>query len=215
MHDYQEAFIRFALERGALRFGEFQLKSGRTSPYFFNTGLFNSGGALSRLGRCYAEALARAQIDFDLVFGPAYKGIPLATGLAVALAESRGRDVPYAFDRKEVKDHGEGGRIVGAPVQGRRAVIVDDVISSGVSIREAAELIAAEGGTVAAVAIALDRKERGRGEASAVREVERLLDAPVVPIVTLDHLEAYLAEHGGRGETIEAIRAYRAQYGAG
>ncbi len=215
LYDYQEDFIHFALDRGALRFGRFQLKSGRESPYFFNTGLFDSGAALSRLGRSYVEALVRAQIDFDLVFGPAYKGIPLATALSMALAETRNRDVPYAFDRKEAKDHGEGGRIVGAPVRGRRAVIVDDVISSGVSIREAAELITAEGGTVAAVAIALDRKERGRDEASAVHEVERVLDAPVVPIVTLDHLEHYLADHGGRGETLEAIQKYRQRYGAG
>ena len=214
MYDYQEDFIRFALDRGALRFGRFQLKSGRESPYFFNTGLFDSGAALSKLGRCYVESLVRAQIDFDLVFGPAYKGIPLATALATALAETRNRDVPYAFDRKEEKDHGEGGRIVGAPVRGRRAVIVDDVISSGVSIREAAELIAAEGGTVAAVAIALDRKERGRDEASAVHEVARILDAPVVPIITLDHLERYLADHGGRSDTLEAIRRYRQRYGA-
>ncbi|MFP4146369.1 MAG: orotate phosphoribosyltransferase [Halorhodospira sp.] len=214
MYDYQEAFIRFALDRGALRFGRFELKSGRQSPYFFNTGLFSSGAALSQLGRCYVESLSRAQIDFDLVFGPAYKGIPLATALAMALSETRGRDVPYAFDRKETKDHGEGGRLVGASVAGQRAVIVDDVISSGVSIREAAELITAEGGTVAAVAIALDRKERGRGETSAVHEVERLLDAPVVPIITLDHLEAYLADHGGKGDTLEAIRRYRSRYGA-
>ncbi|MCG5540601.1 MULTISPECIES: orotate phosphoribosyltransferase [unclassified Halorhodospira] len=214
MYDYQEEFIRFALDRGVLRFGRFTLKSGRESPYFFNTGLFNSGEALSRLGRCYVEALARAQVDFDLVFGPAYKGIPLATALSMALAETRSRDVPYAFDRKEAKDHGEGGRLVGAPVDGRRAVIVDDVISSGGSIREAAELITAEGGRVAAVAIALDRKERGANEVSAVHEVEQALGAPVVPIITLDHLETYLAEHGGKGETLDAIRQYRSRYGA-
>ncbi|ABM63055.1 orotate phosphoribosyltransferase [Halorhodospira halophila] len=214
MYEYQEDFIRFALDRGVLRFGRFTLKSGRESPYFFNTGLFNSGTALSKLGRCYVESLVRAQIDFDLVFGPAYKGIPLATAVAMALAETRNRDVPYAFDRKEVKDHGEGGRLVGAPVEGRRAVIVDDVISSGISIREAAELITAEGGTVAAVAIALDRKERGRDEVSAVHEVEQTLGAPVVPIITLDHLETYLADHGGKGDTLDAIRQYRARYGA-
>ena len=214
MYDYQEDFIRFALDRGVLRFGRFTLKSGRESPYFFNTGLFDSGEALSKLGRCYAEALVQAGIDFDLVYGPAYKGIPLATALSMGLAEAHGRDVPYAFDRKEAKDHGEGGRLVGAPVAGRRAVIVDDVISSGASIREAAELITAEGGTVAAVAIALDRKERGRDDVCAVREVERVLDAPVVPIITLDHLETFLAEHGGRGETLDAIRQYRERYGA-
>ncbi len=214
MHDYQEDFIRFALDRGVLRFGRFTLKSGRESPYFFNTGLFNSGTALSKLGRCYVEALTRAQVDFDLVYGPAYKGIPLATGLAMALAETRGRDVPYAFDRKEEKDHGEGGRLVGAPVEGRRAVIVDDVVSSGQSIREAAELIRAADGTIAAVAIALDRKERGEDAVSAVREVEQRLGAPVIPIITLDHLEEYLSDQGGRDDTLEAIRTYRRRYGA-
>ncbi len=211
--DYQRAFIEFAIEREVLRFGEFTLKSGRVSPYFFNTGLFNTGAALARLGRYYAESLARWGGEFDLVFGPAYKGIPLAATVTIALAETHRRDVGYAFDRKEVKDHAEGGRVVGAPLAGRRVVVVDDVVSSGISIREAAELIRSEGGRVTAVAIALDRQERGRGEVSAVRELETVLDVPVIPVITLDDLEAYLAGRGGQGETVEAIRAYRARYG--
>ena len=214
MHDYQREFLDFALEQDVLRFGEFTLKSGRVSPYFFNAGLFNTGATLGALGRYYARAITASGIGFDMLFGPAYKGIPLASATAVALAAHHGRDVPWAFNRKEAKDHGEGGRLVGAPVDGRRAVIVDDVISSGGSIREAAELITAEGGRVAAVAIALDRKERGANEVSAVHEVEQALGAPVVPIITLDHLETYLAEHGGKGETLDAIRQYRSRYGA-
>ncbi len=214
MHQYQEDFIRLALDREALRFGTFELKSGRASPYFFNAGALNTGAALSQMGRCYAQALKEAAIDFDLVFGPAYKGIPLATALAVALSAFQGRDLPYAFDRKEIKDHGEGGRVVGATLSGRRAIIVDDVISSGCSSREAAELIKAEGGEVAAVAIALDRKECGRGNVSAVQELERELSVPIVPIITLDHLEAYLSDHGASPETLEAIRAYRRGFGA-
>ncbi len=211
--DYQREFIEFALEREVLRFGEFTLKSGRISPYFFNTGLFDTGAALSRLGRYYAESLAGWGGDFDLVFGPAYKGIPLAAAVTIALAETQQRDVAYAFDRKEAKDHAEGGRVVGAPLAGRRVVVVDDVVSSGISVRQAAELIAAEGGRVVAVAIALDRQERGRGEVSAVKELEHQLRLPVVPVITLADLEAYLVDRGGQGETVEAIRAYRGRYG--
>ncbi|MBK1734418.1 orotate phosphoribosyltransferase [Halorhodospira abdelmalekii] len=214
MHDYQEDFIHFARERGVLSFGQFTLKSGRISPYFFNSGLFNSGVALSRLGRCYAEALARAHIDFDLVFGPAYKGIPLATALSMATAEISNRDLAYAFDRKEAKDHGEGGEIVGAPLAGRRTVIIDDVISSGGSIRAAANRICAAGGHVAAIAIALDRMERGSGDVSAVAEVEEATGAPVIAIISLDHIAAYLAERPEDKETLAAIRTYRRQYGA-
>lgn len=213
MYDYQENFIRFALEIGALRFGEFKLKSGRISPYFFNTGIFNSGASLGRLGHCYAESLHRAGIAYDLVYGPAYKGIPLATALSIAAAYTSATDKFYAFDRKEVKDHGEGGRIVGAPIQGQRVVVIDDVISSGSSILDAARVIEQAGGQVAAVAIALDRQERGDNASSAVAAVEQALSAPVVPIVTLDDLVVYLTRHQGDMATIEAIRAYRDKYG--
>lgn len=214
MFDYQEEFISFSLELGALRFGEFELKSGRISPYFFNSGIFHSGASLSRLGHSYAHALNRAQIDYDLVYGPAYKGIPLATALAMAAPAIDGQDKLYAFDRKELKDHGEGGRMVGAPIQGHRVVVIDDVISSGSSIQGAVQLIEQEGGQVVAVAIALDRKERGNHHRSAVAEVEQAVAAPVIPIITLDELEEYLERHHGETATVEAIRAYRAKHGS-
>ncbi|BAU56839.1 orotate phosphoribosyltransferase [Halorhodospira halochloris] len=213
MYKYQEDFISFSLEVGALRFGEFTLKSGRLSPYFFNTGIFSSGASLNRLGRCYAESLQRAAVNYDLVYGPAYKGIPLAAALAMAAANLSGSDKQYAFDRKELKDHGEGGRIVGAPIANRRVVVVDDVISSGSSILEAAQTIRQEGGEVVAAAIALDRMERGESEHSAVAEVEQAISAPVVPVITLDNLIEYLVQNQGDQETLEAIRAYRQKHG--
>ena len=212
MQDYQREFLEFAIDRGVLRFGEFTLKSGRTSPYFFNAGLFNTGDALARLGRFYANAIVDAGIEFDVLFGPAYKGIPLASAAAVALAEHFGRDVPYCFNRKEAKDHGEGGNIVGAPLEGR-VLIVDDVITAGTAIGESMALIEAAGATAAAVVIALDRKEQGPDGRSAVQEVEARYGLRVAPIVDLDDLLAYLEERSGMDAEIAAIRAYRDTYG--
>ncbi|MGE0082767.1 MAG: orotate phosphoribosyltransferase [Thiohalomonadaceae bacterium] len=211
MHDYQREFLEFAISRGVLRFGQFTLKSGRVSPYFFNAGLFNSGAALARLGRYYAAAIANSGLAFDVLFGPAYKGIPLASAAAIALAEHHDRDLPYCFNRKEAKDHGEGGNIVGAPLAGR-VLIVDDVITAGTAIRESMALIEATGARAVGVVIALDRQERGTGELSAIQEVERNYGLKVVSIVTLADLITYLEEQGRTAE-VEAIRAYRAQYG--
>lgn len=212
MQPYQQEFLDFAIDVGVLRFGEFTLKSGRISPYFFNSGLFNTGGSLARLGRYYAQALINAEIDFDMVYGPAYKGIPLAASLTIALADHHGRDVPYCFNRKEAKDHGEGGTIVGAPLQGK-VLIIDDVISAGTSVRESVDIIQAAGATPAGVVIALDRQERGKGETSAIQEVERDYGLTVASIVGLQELIDYLAEQPGQDEALAAIRAYRQEYG--
>lgn len=216
MQDYQREFIEFAIEQGVLSFGEFTLKSGRVSPYFFNAGLFRSGGALARLGRFYARAIQASGLEVDVLFGPAYKGIPLAATTAVALADHHDRDLPYAFNRKEAKDHGEGGNIVGAALEGR-VLIIDDVITAGTAIREVMGLIEGAGARAAGVLIALDRQERGRGETSAIQEVEAAYGMPVVSIVTLDLVLAYLEEHAGEAMRphAEAIRAYRARYGVG
>lgn len=214
MHnDFRHAFIRFAIEHQVLRFGEFQLKSGRISPYFFNAGLFNTGSTLAELGRFYAQAVLAAGLEFDMVFGPAYKGVPLAAAFAIAMADRHGRDIPFAFNRKEAKDHGEGGVIVGAPLQGR-VLVIDDVVSAGTSVRESAALISAAGATLAGVAIALDRQERGLGELSAAREVERNFGVPVVSIAHLDTLVQVLRQQGGHEAELEALRAYRVRYGA-
>jgi len=212
MQAYQREFIRFAIERGVLRFGEFTLKSGRTSPYFFNAGLFNSGLALARLGRFYAEAVQASGIDFDVLFGPAYKGIPLASATAIALAEQHGRDLPWCFNRKEAKDHGEGGSLVGAPLVGK-ALIVDDVITAGTAIREVMQIIQAQGAQAAGVLIALNREERGQGELSAIQEVERDFGIPVVSIVSLSQVLDYLAQDQELKQHLPAVEAYRAQYG--
>ena len=214
MRDYQRDFLDFAIGRGVLRFGEFTLKSGRISPYFFNAGLFDSGAALARLGRCYAAAIVDAGLAFDVLFGPAYKGIPLVATVAVALAEQYGRDVPWCFNRKEAKDHGEGGMIVGAPLKGR-VLIVDDVITAGTAIRETMQILAACDATPAGVLIALDRRERGQGELSAVQEVERAHHIAVTSIVNLDDVVAYLAERPEYAEQLEKMRDYRARYGVG
>ncbi len=211
MQDHQRAFIDFALQTGVLRFGEFTLKSGRVSPYFFNAGLFNTGGALARLGRFYAQAIVDSGIEFDLLFGPAYKGIPLAAVTAAALYDRHGRDVPYAFNRKEAKTHGEGGSIVGHPLEGR-VLIIDDVITAGTAIRESMEIIAAEGARPAGVVIALDRQEKGQGERSAIQEVEADYGIPVTAIARLEDLIDYL-EQAGDPQDLERVRAYRAQYG--
>ncbi|MGH8261454.1 MAG: orotate phosphoribosyltransferase [Steroidobacteraceae bacterium] len=217
MTEYQIAFIELALARGALRFGRFTLKSGRESPYFFNAGIFSDGEAAATLGRCYADALVRSDLAFDMLFGPAYKGIPLATSTAIALATHHGRRVPYAFNRKEAKDHGEGGTLVGSPLAGR-VVVVDDVISDGAAKREAIELIREAGAQPAAILLALDRQERGAGEQSAVQELQARFGVPCVSIVTLDELiEALGRDADGAPrisvDQIAALRAYRARYG--
>jgi orotate phosphoribosyltransferase len=213
MQDYQREFLDFALERGVLRFGEFTLKSGRLSPYFFNAGLFNTGASLARLGRYYAQAIVDSGLAFDLLYGPAYKGIPLAAVTCAALADHHGRDVPYAFNRKEAKDHGEGGNIVGSPLQGR-ILIIDDVISAGTSVRESVDIINENGATPAGVIIALNRQERGKGEKSAIQEVEEVYGMPVASIVSLEHVIEYLQEKGDSGEHLARIQAYRETYGA-
>ena len=214
MRDYQRDFLDFAIGRGVLRFGKFTLKSGRISPYFFNAGLFDSGAALAQLGRCYAAAIMDAGLAFDVLFGPAYKGIPLVATVAVALAEQYGRDVPWCFNRKEAKDHGEGGLIVGASLKGR-VLIVDDVITAGTAIRETMQILAACDATPAGVLIALDRRERGQGELSAVQEVERAHHIAVTSIVNLNDVVAYLAERPEYAEQLEKMRDYRARYGVG
>jgi orotate phosphoribosyltransferase len=213
MKDYQREFIEFAIACEALKFGQFTLKSGRVSPYFFNTGLFHSGAKLARLGRSYAQAITDSGIGFDMLFGPAYKGIPLVSAVAIALADHYQRDLPYAFNRKEAKKHAEGGVIVGHALAGR-VLIVDDVISAGTSVRESLDLIRAAGATAAGVAIAVDRQERGLGKRSAVQEVEQELGLRVLSIVTLETLLAFLAEKGdGARAHRDAIAAYREQYG--
>ena len=213
MHDYQREFIRFAIASQVLRFGTFTLKSGRESPYFFNAGLFASGGALARLGRYYAAAIVESGIGFDMLFGPAYKGIPLVAATAVALAKHHGVEMPYCYNRKEAKDHGEGGVIVGAPLAGR-VLIIDDVISAGTSVRASLELIEAAGAEAAGVAIALDRQERGTGALSAVQQVEREYGLPVAAIVRLEQLVEFLGEDPAMAEPLAAIQAYRERYGA-
>lgn len=212
MKAFQQAFIEFAIARGVLKFGEFTLKSGRKSPYFFNAGLFNRGGDLAKLGRYYADALTDAGIDFDVLFGPAYKGIPIATTTAVALADHHDVDVPYCFNRKEAKDHGEGGNLVGSPLAGK-VMLVDDVITAGTAIRESMSLIEANNASLAGVLIALDRQERGTGELSAIQEVERDYNTQVVSIVTLNDVVTYLKSAGGYDDAIAAIEKYRENYG--
>ena len=212
MKAYQREFIEFALNKQVLKFGEFTLKSGRISPYFFNAGLFNTGLDLAKLGRFYAAALMDCGVEFDLLFGPAYKGIPIATTTAVALAEHHKCDVPYCFIRKEAKDHGEGGSLVGSPLQGR-VMLVDDVITAGTAIRESMEIINAHGATLAGVMISLDRQERGRGEISAIQEVERDYHCQVISIVTLKDVISYLEEKPEMADHLVAVRQYRQKYG--
>ncbi len=211
MHDYQQQFIEFAIRRNVLRFGEFTLKSGRASPYFFNAGLFNTGEDLLELSKAYAAALRRSGLDYDIIFGPAYKGIPLATVTAMALAAD-GDNKPFAFNRKEKKNHGEGGNIVGAPLQGK-VLIVDDVITAGTAIRESIEIIRVAGAEPAGVLIALDRQERGAGELSAIQEVKKEFGIPVVSIITLDQVLDYLKSRPGFDEHAQKVAAYRDDYG--
>lgn len=212
MYDYQRAFIEFAITRNVLKFGEFTLKSGRVSPYFFNAGLFNSSQALAQIGSSYAATLEQSGIAYDLLFGPAYKGIPLVSATAIALANEYSKDVPYAFNRKEAKDHGEGGTLVGAPLQGR-VMIVDDVITAGTAIREVIGLIRQAGATPAGVLVALDRQERGRGEQSAIQEIEAEYQIPVVSIINLTQILDYLADHPTLSQYAGKVADYRAQYG--
>ncbi|SQF93659.1 orotate phosphoribosyltransferase [Paucimonas lemoignei] len=212
MQAYQRDFIRFAIDRGVLRFGEFTLKSGRTSPYFFNAGLFNSGSALAQLGRFYAAAIVESGISFDVLFGPAYKGIPLAAATAVALAEHHDLDLPWCFNRKEAKAHGEGGSLVGAPLTGN-VLIIDDVITAGTAIREVMQIIKGQEATAAGVLIALNRQERGNGELSAIQEVERDFGIPVVSIVSLNQVLQFLADDPQLKQHLPAVEAYRAQFG--
>ncbi len=226
MQNYQREFLDFAIATGVLRFGEFTLKSGRLSPYFFNSGLFNSGGSIARLGRFYAAALqdpqdvnqaaaqggAGAAIAYDMLFGPAYKGIPLAVATSIALADHHQRDIPYAFNRKEAKKHGEGGTAVGAPLTGR-VMIIDDVISAGTSVRESVDIIKTAGALPAGVIIALDRQERGTGTLSAIQEVETTQGIRVASIVNLQDLINYLSTHSAMTESLEKIKTYQKQYG--
>mgnify|MGYP001812868415 FL=1 len=211
MQDYQREFLDFALEVGVLRFGEFTLKSGRVSPYFFNAGLFNSGSALARLGRYYAQTIIDSGIEFDVLYGPAYKGIPLAAVTAAALYDQHQVDIPYAFNRKEAKAHGEGGNIVGHALEGR-ILIIDDVITAGTAIRESMDIIQGAGAAPAGVVIALDRQERGQGDKSAIQEVEQDYGIPVAAIARLEDLVSYLAQASDSGH-LEKIRAYRSEYG--
>jgi len=209
--DFRQDFIRFTIEQNVLRFGEYKTKAGRLSPYFFDAGLFHDGAALRRLSQFYAKALLASGIEFDMLFGPAYKGIPLVAATAIALAET-GRNVPYSFNRKEAKDHGEGGSVIGAPLAGR-VLIVDDVISAGTSVRESVELIRAGGATPCGVLIALDRMERGSGNLSAVQEVRSRYNVPVLSIATLDDLVGYLEADPRRARDLAAVARYRNSYG--
>ncbi|QUM82624.1 MULTISPECIES: orotate phosphoribosyltransferase [unclassified Moritella] len=212
MKDYQREFIEFALEKEVLKFGEFTLKSGRTSPYFFNAGLFNTGRDLSRIGRFYAAALVDSGIEYDVVFGPAYKGIPIATTTVVALNDHHDIDAPYCFNRKEKKDHGEGGSLVGAALEGR-IMLVDDVITAGTAIRESMDIIQANNAELSGVLIALDRQEKGKGELSAIQEIERDYACKVLSIVTLGDLVSFLADKPEMQEHLENVKTYRENYG--
>ncbi len=209
--DCSGEFIAFAVETGVLRFGEFKTKAGRLSPYFFNAGLFSDGASLNRLTEFYARTILDSRLPCDMLFGPAYKGIPLVAGTAIALAQ-KGRNLPYCFNRKEAKDHGEGGTLIGAPLAGR-VLIVDDVISAGTSVRESVELIRTAGATPCGVVIALDRMERGLGELSAVQEVQQAYGIPVVAVATLDDLLAYLGGRAELAQNLQAVLQYRQRYG--
>ena len=212
MEQYKRDFIEFALSRNVLKFGEFSLKSGRNSPYFFNAGLFNTGADFARLGEFYAAAIQASTVDFDVVFGPAYKGIPIGTSVSVALFNHYGIDKPVCFNRKEVKDHGEGGNLIGSPLQGK-ILLVDDVITAGTAIRESMELISANQAELTAVLIALNRKERGKGELSAIQEVERDYQCQVLSIIDLDDLMQFIEQDPRYSSHLPEMRAYRAEFG--
>ena len=212
MQNYKSEFIKFALSWNVLRFGEFTLKSGRISPYFFNAGLFNTGADLARLGEFYAAAIQASGLTYDVIFGPAYKGIPIGTTVSVALFNQFGLDKPVCFNRKEAKDHGEGGNLIGSPLQGQ-VLLVDDVITAGTAIREAMDIIAANGATLSAVVIALNRKERGKGDLSAIQEVERDYQCNVLSIVDLDDLMQFIENDSQYSQYLPAMKAYRAEFG--
>ncbi len=212
MNEYQQDFIEFSIKKEALKFGEFTLKSGRVSPYFFNTGLFNDGESLQRLGECYAATVIQAGVSFDMLYGPAYKGIPLASSLAIALNGHHGRSVPYCFNRNEVKDHGEGGLLLGAPLTGK-VLIIDDVITAGTSVNESIEIINNAGATPAGVVIAVDRQERGAGEYSAIQEVQQRYNIPVISIISLDLLIEFIKNSDSFSSYLNDILNYRKNYG--
>ncbi len=212
MLDYQKDFICYALECGVLKFGEFQLKSGRSSPYFFNTGLFNTGAQLGKLGQFYARALLQSGLKPDILYGPAYKGIPLVSATSIAYAQLSGEDIPFAFNRKEAKDHGEGGNLVGAPLQGK-VVILDDVITAGTSVRESVDIIKNAGATPAGVLIALDRQEKGQHDVSAIQDVKDQFAMPVVAIISLANIIEYLTETEVETSSLNEIKAYQRLYG--
>ncbi|SUT88553.1 orotate phosphoribosyltransferase [[Actinobacillus] rossii] len=212
MQNYKREFIQFALSRNVLRFGEFKLKSGRVSPYFFNAGLFNTGADLARLGEFYAAAIQASGLEYDVIFGPAYKGIPIGTTVSVALFNQFGLDKPVCFNRKEAKDHGEGGNLIGSPLQGN-VLLVDDVITAGTAIREAMDIIAANGATLSAVVIALNRKERGKGDLSAIQEVERDYQCNVLSIVDLDDLMQFIETGSQYSQYLPTMKAYREEFG--
>ncbi|MCZ6803575.1 MAG: orotate phosphoribosyltransferase [Proteobacteria bacterium] len=213
MEQYQKDFIEFAIDKQVLCFGEFKLKSGRISPYFFNAGLFNDGKSLAKLGKYYAAAVNDAEIKFDMIYGPAYKGIPLASTMAIAFQENYQTSYPFCFNRKEIKDHGEGGITFGANIQGK-VLIIDDVISAGTSIRESINIISSKGGTTIAAVVAVDRQERGESEQSAIEEVEQQSNIKVISIVSLDHIITFLAKHSDMREYLDAIKTYKLQYGS-
>jgi len=212
MLDYQKQFIQYSLECGVLKFGEFHLKSGRTSPYFFNTGLFDSGTKLAKLGEFYAQALVESEIEVDILYGPAYKGITLVAAASIAYANVHHKDIPFAFNRKEAKDHGEGGVLVGAPLKGK-AVILDDVITAGTSVRESVVIINDAGATPAGVLIALNRQEKGENEVSAIDEVSERFSMPVISIISLEHIIEFIESDAAYAENIAAIKEYQKQYG--
>ncbi|OCG23240.1 MULTISPECIES: orotate phosphoribosyltransferase [unclassified Gilliamella] len=213
MKSYKSEFIEFALDRQALKFGEFTLKSGRKSPYFFNAGLFNTGKDLALLGRFYAAALMDANLEYDVIFGPAYKGIPIVSSTVVALSEHHNVDVPYCFNRKEAKDHGEGGNLVGSSIYQQRVMLVDDVITAGTAIRESMRILEDNQSKLAGVLICLDRQEKGRGELSAIQEIKQTYHCDVISIITLDDLIQYLYQSPERQDQVKQVEAYRAEYG--
>jgi len=213
MKSYKRQFIQFALEREVLRFGEFTLKSGRKSPYFFNAGLFNTGKDLALLGRFYAEALLDANLKYDVIFGPAYKGIPIAAATVVALSEHHNIEVPYCFNRKEAKDHGEGGNLVGSSIQDKRVMLVDDVITAGTAIRESMQILENNRSKLSGVLISLDRQEKGKGELSAIQEIKKAYSCDVISIITLDDLINYLSNEEGKTDELARVESYQQQYG--
>jgi orotate phosphoribosyltransferase len=213
MKSYKSEFIKFALNRQALKFGEFTLKSGRKSPYFFNAGLFNTGKDLALLGRFYAAALMDANLEYDVIFGPAYKGIPIVSSTVVALSEHHNVDIPYCFNRKEAKDHGEGGNLVGSSIYQQRVMLVDDVITAGTAIRESMKILADNQSKLAGVLICLDRQEKGRGELSAIQEIKQTYHCNVISIITLDDLIQYLYKDPARKDQVTQVEAYRSEFG--